>query len=168
MKADSPTPSQRALPVVVRTALTALADEAPPDEREFSARLHRRLVAAGAPPTPSWLGRLREIGLELWRTFGHDTPQKRSLLTGAILGALATATAFLLLSGLRGASPERPGDETSSLVDTGDPSGATGGAEHKGQHAVGDRRPTRDRLGEDIGAERPERLRVEPARPPGK
>jgi hypothetical protein len=156
--------TQKCLPLPVRDTLTDLGKDAPPDAHEFSARLHRRLVSAGAPPVPGWLDRARE----LWRTLGHDTPQKRSLLTGAILGALATATTFLLLSGghpLRGAGPARPGDETSSL--DGAPSALPGGVDRHGQHAVGDHRPTRDRLGEDIGAERPERpehLHVEPLR----
>ncbi|HTA18519.1 MAG TPA: hypothetical protein VK989_04465, partial [Polyangia bacterium] len=57
----------------------------------------------------------------------------------------------------------RPAVETSALGvdDANGPngSGASAGGEHKGQRAVGDRRPTRDRLGLDIGAERPERAK---------
>jgi hypothetical protein len=170
MSADSPTPSQRALPVVVREALEALRSidgDTPPNEREFAAQLHRRLVAAGPPPS-TWLERLRDFA----RAVGHDSPQQRSLLTGAILGALATATTFLLLSnshplhetGERGSV--RSGVATSSAQIQGDdPSAAAGGVDHKGQRAVGDRRPTRDRLGFDLGAERPERSRLDP---PGK
>ena len=38
--------SQRSLlPEDVRNALAAMGNEAPPDEREFAARLHRRLAA---------------------------------------------------------------------------------------------------------------------------
>ncbi len=159
MSADSPTPSQRALPVVVREALETLEGDTPPNEREFSAQLHRRLVAAGPPPS-TWLERLRDFA----RAVGHDSPQQRSLLTGAILGALATATTFLLLSNshpLHGTGAARSGVETTSRaqiqMQMDDSSAATAGVEHKGQRAVGDRRPTRDRLGLDIGAERPER-----------
>jgi hypothetical protein len=168
MSADSPTPSQRALPVVVREALEALHSidgDAPPNEREFAAQLHRRLVAAGPPPS-TWLERLCEFA----RAVGHDSPQQRSLLTGAILGALATATTFLLLSNshpLHETGSARPGVETSSaqVQGRGDDPSTAAGVEHKGQRAVGDRRPTRDRLGLDIGAERPERIHVDP---PGK
>jgi hypothetical protein len=169
MSADSPTPSQRALPVVVREALEALRSiegDTPPNEREFSAQLHRRLVAAGPPPS-TWLERLRDFA----RAVGHDSPQQRSLVTGAILGALATATTFLLLSNshpLHETGSARPGVETTSSAQVqmqkqmDDPSGPAGGVDHKGQRAVGDRRPTRDRLGLDIGAERPERARLDP------
>ncbi|HEX4405076.1 MAG TPA: hypothetical protein VH560_09630 [Polyangia bacterium] len=162
MSADSPTPSQRALPVVVREALDAVRagdGDAPVDEREFAAQLHRRLVAAGPPPS-TWLERLREFA----RAAGHDSPQQRSLLTGAILGALATATTFLLLSNshpLHETGAARPGVETSSaqVKMKGEPSATVSGVDHKGHRAVGDRRPTRDRLGLDIGAERPERAK---------
>jgi hypothetical protein len=164
MSADSPTPSQRALPVVVREALEALNEidgGTLPNEREFSAQLHRRLVAAGPPPA-TWLEHLRDFA----RALGHDSPQQRSLLTGAILGALATATTFLLLSNshpLHETGSARPAVETSALgvEDPNGPSGASAG-EHKGQRAVGDHRSTRDRLGLDIGAERPERLSPRP------
>jgi hypothetical protein len=165
MSADSPTPSQRALPVVVREALEALKEidgDTPPDERAFSAQLHRRLVAAGPPPS-TWLERLRDFA----RAVGHDSPQQRSLVTGAILGALATATTFLLLSNshpLHETGSARPGVDTSSAQGPGDdPSAPSAGAERKGQaqRAVGDRRPSRDRLGLDIGAERPERMRLD-------
>ena len=168
MSADSPTPSQRALPVVVREALEALRSiegDTPPNEREFSAQLHRRLVAAGPPPS-TWLEHLRDFA----RAVGHDSPQQRSLLTGAILGALATATTFLLLSNshpLHETGAARSRVETTSSaqgqmqmqLQMDDPSAAAAGGEHKGQRAVGDRRPTRDRLGLDIGAERPERAK---------
>jgi hypothetical protein len=163
MSADSPTPSQRALPVVVREALEAIRSvdgDAPPNEREFAAQLHRRLVAAGPPPS-TWLERLRDFA----RAVGHDSPQQRSLLTGAILGALATATTFLLLSNshpLHETRSARTGVETSgSQVQADDPGTPSAGVEHKGQRAVGDRRPTRDRLGLDIGAERPERIHLD-------
>jgi hypothetical protein len=150
------------LPEELRAALEALGNETPPEEREFSARLHRRLVAAGAPPAPGWLERLGVS--EIWQELSRDARQKRSLLTGAVLGALATATTFLVLSSghpLRDASPTAsPDDET---ADVDDPS--LGPADRKAQRAVGDRRPMRDRLGEDIGAERPERPRVHQAPP---
>jgi hypothetical protein len=132
------------LPEEVREILEELKNEAPPDEREFSARLHRRLVAAGPPPPPGWLERLSA----LWR----DAPQRRSLVTGAVLGALATATAFLMLSGHPLRDSVGPEDDTADVDAPGlDP------AEHKALRAVGDRRITRDRLGDDIGAERAER-----------
>jgi hypothetical protein len=142
----------------LRDVLDRLGSEAPPDEREFAARLHCRLVAAGSPPSPTWLERLHAGAAELWQELGRDARQKRTLLTGAMLGALATATAFLLLSSghpLRDANPTSPDDETADVD-----SPKTGPAERKAQRAVGDRRPTRDRLGEDIGAERPERPRA--------
>ena len=144
------------LPQELRDVLDGLGNEAPPDEREFAARLHRRLVAAGPPPSPTWLERLHAGGAELWQELVRDARPKRSLLTGAMLGALATATAFLLLSGghiSRDNNPAGPDDET---ADVDSPSA---GPARKAQRAVGDRRPTRDRLGEDIGAERPERAR---------
>jgi hypothetical protein len=162
MSIDSPTPSQRALPVIVREALEALKEidgETLPNEREFSAQLHRRLVAAGPPPS-TWLEHLRDFT----RALGHDSPQQRSLLTGAILGALATATTFLLLSNghpLHETGSARAAVETSTLGVDG-PNGPSAGVEHKGQHAVGDHRSTRDRLGLDVGAERPERLSPRP------
>jgi hypothetical protein len=149
--------SQRSLqlPKEVRDALDDLGSEAPPDEREFSARLHRRLAEAGAPPAPSWLERFQGWVSDLWQ----DASQKRTLATGAVLGALATATAFLLLTGghpFRDGGPAvSPDDDTAADVDPG-----VGPSEHKALRAVGDRRIMRDRLGEDIGAERPERPRV--------
>ncbi len=117
------------------------ADEA----RGFDAELHRRLVAAGAPPALTWLGRLREA-----------FTTSRPVLTGAVLGALVTATVFLLLGSNRG------GRDAHTTVGR-EP--ATGTIERpllrpastKSVHTLGDRRVTRDRLGEDIGAERPER-----------
>jgi hypothetical protein len=142
----------------LRDALDALGNETPPEEREFSARLHRRLVASGPPPAPGWLERLGAGGAELWQDLGRDARQKRSLLTGAVLGALAMATTFLLLSSgrpLRDGNPTASPDDETADVD----SPSLGPAERKAQRAVGDRRPTRDRLGEDIGAERAERPR---------
>jgi hypothetical protein len=148
------------LPEDVRVALDAVRGETPPDEREFSARLHRRLAAAGAPPAPGWLERLQAASAELW----SDMSQKRSLVTGAVLGALATATAFLLLSS---GHPQRDGNPAANPDDeSADVDGpGTGPADRKSQRAVGDRRLTRDRLGEDIGAERPERSRARPEQP---
>jgi hypothetical protein len=142
------------LPAEVRDALDDLAKETPPDEREFSARLHRRLAAAGAPPAPGWLERLQAWASDLWQ---QDASPRRTLATGAVLGALATATAFLLLSGghpFHDGGPAVGPDDDTAEVDTAGP------AEHKALRAVGDRRITRDRLGEDFGAERPERPHV--------
>jgi hypothetical protein len=145
----------------LRDVLDELGNETPADEREFSSRLHCRLVAAGPPPAPGWLERLGAGGVELWQEIGRDARQKRSLLTGAVLGALAMATAFLLLSGgrpLRDGNPAVSPDDETADVD----SPSLGPAERKAQRAVGDRRPTRDRLGDDIGAERPERAHPHP------
>jgi hypothetical protein len=141
------------LPEEVRDVLDELGKEAPPDEREFSARLHRRLAAAGPPPPPGWLERLSAGSAAIWQ----DAPQRRSLVTGAVLGALATATAFLVLSGhpFRDSNPAASPDDETADVDNP----ALDSGEHKTLRAVGDRRITRDRLGEDIGAERPERSR---------
>jgi hypothetical protein len=154
MSSDTQKSLSLSLPEDVRDALAALGNETPPDEREFAARLHRRLAAAGAPPASGWLERLQTRGAEVWQ----EAVQKRSLVTGAVLGALATATAFLLLSGgrpLRDGTPAAsPDDETADVETPGsDP------AERGSQRAVGDRHITRDRLGEDIGAERAERPR---------
>lgn len=146
------------LPKEVRDALDDLGDEAPPEEREFSARLHRRLAAAGAPPTPGWVERLQGWAVDVWR----DASQKRTLAMGAVLGALATATAFLLLSGghpFRDGGPAAgPDDDTAEADAPG--ANVNDESEHKTLRAVGDRHITRDRLGEDIGAERPERPRL--------
>jgi hypothetical protein len=152
MKSDTQRSLQ--LPEDLRDALDDLRKETPPDEREFSARLHRRLAAAGAPPAPGWWERLQAWGGDLWQ----DASQKRTLVTGAVLGALATATTFLLLSGghpFRDGNPTMsPDDDTAEVDGPGvDPT------EHKALRAVGDRRITRDRLG-DVGAERPERPRA--------
>jgi hypothetical protein len=143
------------LPKEVRDALDDLRQETPPDEREFSARLHRRLVAAGPPPAPNWFERLQGWASDLWQ----DTSQKRTLVTGAVLGALATATAFLLLSTghpLHDGGPAVSPDDDTAEADTP----GLDRSEHKALRAVGDRRITRDRLGEDFGAERPERPHV--------
>jgi hypothetical protein len=155
MSSDSNRPQ---LPEDLRDLLREMGQETPPGEREFAARLHRSLAAAGQPPTSGWLERLG----------GGLGEQKRSLLTGAVLGALATATAFLLLSNgrpLRDGNPAASPEDEMADVDT--PS--LGPGDRKAQRAVGDRRITRDRLGEDIGAERPERARAHDAplpRPP--
>jgi hypothetical protein len=152
---SSDTQKSLPLPEDLRDALIALGSETPPDEREFSARLHRRLAAAGPPPVPGTLERAWATAVD----FCHDLLHRRSLLTGAVLGALATATLFMILTGghpLRDATPTTgPEDETADVdapgLDT---------SEHKALRAVGDRRITRDRLGEDIGAERPERAHL--------
>jgi hypothetical protein len=143
------------LPQEVRDVLDELSHEAPPDEREFSARLHRNLAAAGAPPAPGWLERLQGWASDLWQ----DASQKRTLATGAVIGALATATAFLLLSGGHpfhdGGPTVSPDDDTAEVDAPG-----LDRSEHKALRAVGDRRITRDRLGDDLGADRPERARL--------
>jgi hypothetical protein len=148
----------------LRGALDEIGRETPPDEREFAARLHRRLVAAGPPPAPGWLERAAVAGVELLQELARDARQKRSLLTGAVIGALATATTFLLLSGghpLHDGTPGANPREDDETADVDGPSGPTlGPADRTAQHAVGDRRLTRDRLGDDIGAERPERARA--------
>ncbi len=154
MSSDTQKSLSLSLPEDVRDALAALGNETPPDEREFAARLHRRLAAAGAPPASDWLERLQTRGAELWQ----EAVQRRSLVTGAVLGALATATAFLLLSGgrpLHGSPTAGPDDETAEVESAGGDL-----AERGSQRAVGDRHITRDRLGEDIGAERAERPRA--------
>jgi hypothetical protein len=153
--------SQKSLPLPeeLRDELEALGQEAPPDEREFSARLHRRLAAAGPPPAPSWLERVQAVAGDLFQ----ELAQKRGLYTGAVLGALATATAFLLLSGgrpLRDGAPSLSPEEEAAEVETAGSRARLEPGERKALRAVGDRRPTRDRLGEDIGAERPERPRL--------
>lgn len=147
----------------VREVLRQLGEEPPAGQQEFSAGLHRRLVAAGAPPA-GWLGRLGAVWQDLWR----DRPQPRTLLTGAVLGALVTAIALTLLAGPREQqeaaavpAPARSnGDCAENVAAT--PVVPAGTTEHHG-HALGDRRPTRDRMGPFIGAERPER-----AHPPKK
>ena len=140
------------LPQEVRDVLDELRHEAPPDEREFSARLHRNLAAAGAPPAPGWFERMRGWASDLWQ----DASQKRTLATGAVLGALATATAFLMLSGghpFSAAGPTVSPDDDTAEVDAP----RIDRSEHKALRAVGDRRITRDRLGDDLGSDRPER-----------
>jgi hypothetical protein len=134
----------------VRGALRALRDDAPSGEQEFGAELHRRLVAAGTPPDPSWFGRLRDAFAPI-----------RPLLTGAVLGALVTATAFMLLGAARpardpGTSVDREGAPAVQSVDRPvlRPTGT------RSTRTLGDHHPTRDRLGDDIGAaERAERPR---------
>jgi len=142
----------------VRCALRALGQvqeqeprpgEAHADAREFGAELHRRLVAAGAPPVLTWLGaclgRLRDA---FWAN--------RPVLTGAVLGALVTATVFLLLGTNRGGRDAHTtvGTEPASAIEQGL---VVRPALAKSVHTLGDRHVARDRLGEDIGAERPER-----------
>ena len=150
MSSDSP--KHPLSPEEVRAALRALGADAAPGEREFAAALHRRLVAAGTPPALTWLGRLRGA-----------LAGSRPVLTGAVLGALVTATAFLLIGANRG------GRDTGATVDRETPAApvdrpvlrpSSPGAPTKAVRTLGDHRLTRDRLGEDIGAERPERARA--------
>ena len=147
----------QASPEEIRGVLRELRDETPADDREFTAQLHRRLVAAGAPPSATWLGRLAESARDLWQDLRGDRPQKRTLLTGALLGALVTAVAFSWLAGarfnheaLRDQAAQRGGAaeaRSSSHLD-------------RKSRTAGDRRLMRDRMGADIGAERPERAHV--------
>jgi hypothetical protein len=151
-----------ASPDDVRDMLAGLRQDALPDEREFAAGLHRRLVASGAPPASTWLGRLADVARELWQDLRGDRPQKRALFTGAVLGALVTAVALSWLAGPRGAhealrSPV-PHQQTVGIAEPAAPMARPAGPEHK-SHTLGDRRLTRDRMGTDIGAERPERPR---------
>jgi hypothetical protein len=145
----------------VRGLLRELRAETPAGEREFAARLHRRLVAAGAPPTASWVGRLAEGAREVWQELVGDHPQRRSLLTGAVLGALVTAVVFTLLSGSRATSEAlvepAPAQRSDAWgVPSSRPVLRPSMTEHK-SHTAGDRRLTRDRMGTDMGAgaERP-------------
>jgi len=154
----SPSPSPSGVPADLRGALRALGEEAPPDEREFAARLHRRLAEAGAPPAPTWLNRLGEGLRAPW----HDV-QRRAMLTGALVGALVTATAFLLVASAR--SPTRDDDARVVSVHASAPvmrylDHPNLRAERKLPHTLGDRRSARDRLGADFAADRPERPRV--------
>jgi hypothetical protein len=147
----------------VRGILRELGTEAPPHEREFAAKLHRRLVAAGAPPAATGLRRLIEGARDAWRELLGDRPQRRSLLAGAVLGALVTALAFTLLSGSRDTPeavvvpPPAPQVEAWGVVPAPRAVPRPGTAEHK-SHTAGDRRPMRDRLGTELGpgsSERP-------------
>jgi hypothetical protein len=141
-------------PDEVRGALRELVHQAQPDEREFGAELHRRLAAAGEPPTLGWFAWLRD-----------GFASARPMLTGAVLGALVTATAFLLL-GARG-----PARDTNETVDESverrasapppaliEERPAPRPAMMGRGRTMGDRHVTRDRMTDDIGAERPERL----------
>jgi hypothetical protein len=163
MSSDSPKSpnSQRSLLTdEVREALAAARSEELPDEREFAARLHRRLAAAGPPPAPGWLERLSASVVDLWQ----GVAPKRSLVTGALLGALATAAAFLILQGRpwRDGPPAAAPDDETADVGSAIEGSVVAPVGRKAQRAVGDRRLTRDRLEQDIGAERPERSHVRP------
>ena len=124
----------------VRGALRALGAEAPPGEREFAARRHRRLAAAGPPPAVTWLDNLLDDARESWRD-----RQRRSLLTGALVGALVTATVFTLLAGARprargdGALVFSPG-VAPAIRSLDRPSARP---DHKASHALGDHRSLR-------------------------
>jgi hypothetical protein len=137
-----------------------LHDDPLPDDREFGARLHRRLVATGAPEGTTWLGRLAEGARELWLDLRGDRPQKRVLLTGAVLGALVTAVTFTMLAAPRGTHEAvrepAPQVQPTAVREPAAPVLRQVSPERKG-HTLGDRRLTRDRMGTDIGAERPER-----------
>jgi hypothetical protein len=143
----------------VRGVLRELAHEAGGDQaqtdtdaREFGAELHRRLAAAGEPPAFGWLARLREA-----------VTRARPVLTGAVVGALVTATAFMLLGARPPRDAETTVDRSASAPEvieatpaqvTGRTSRPPGG---RAVRTMGDRHVTRDRMGDDIGAERPER-----------
>lgn len=153
----SPDEVRGALRELGRRAEAAEATEL--DEREFGAELHRRLAAAGEPPAYGWLARLQE-----------SVARARPMLTGAVLGALVTATAFLLL-GARG--PARDTNETVESIDRSASAPPPALIEERPAprsapsmspsmmgrgRTMGDRHVTRDRMTDDIGAERPERL----------
>jgi hypothetical protein len=145
----------------VRGALADLRDDPLPDDREFGARLHRRLVAAGPPPGATWLGRLAEGARDLWQDLRGDRPQKRALLTGAVLGALVTSIAFTWFAGPRAPTQEALREASPELqpvrVSEPSPPVLRPASPERKSHTLGDRRLTRDRMGTDIGAERPER-----------
>jgi hypothetical protein len=67
----------------------------PPGGHEFGAALHRRLVAAGAPPAPSWTARLREA------------LTRRPALLWPSVGVLCGVLAFVTLQRWSG-TPNRP------------------------------------------------------------
>jgi hypothetical protein len=165
LSADDHTPPANKLPSSpddVRGVLRELRDDPLANEREFTAQLHRRLVAAGAPPSASWLGRLADAARELWHDLRGDRAQKRSLVTGALVGALVTAVVFSWLSAsrpTREAVREAASDE--QTVGVAEPPRPVLRPDRK-SHTAGDRRLTRDRMGVDIGAERPERARPRP------
>jgi hypothetical protein len=143
-------------------ALRARQADTLPAEREFLAQLHRRLVAAGAPPAPAWFAWVREVCQETWGG--------RPVLLGALLGSLVTGTLFTLLAGThpgREANPaaalpraERRSDPSTLGVRATPPVAPALIPEHKSPHTVGDRRPVRDRPAEEVEAERPERPRI--------
>jgi hypothetical protein len=147
---DKPPPSAPLAPDDVRGALRALREDVPRGEQEFGSELHRRLVAAGTPPShPSWLGWLRDAFAPI-----------RPLLTGAVLGALVTATAFMLLG------PGRPARDADTSVGREEPPAVPSvqrplprPAGGRPGRTFGDHHPVRDRLGDDIGAQRAERSR---------
>ena len=88
MSSRSPkAPGAPLTPDAVRGALRELGHAELEDDREFGAELHRRLAAAGEPPAFGWFA---------WLWTGIQSA--RPMLTGAVLGALVTATAFLLLA----------------------------------------------------------------------
>ena len=78
----------------------------PPGGHEFGAALHRRLVAAGAPPAPSWTARLREA------------LTRRPALLWPSVGVLCGVLAFVVMGRVRS---ERPGlDRASAPIATGE------------------------------------------------
>jgi hypothetical protein len=153
MRAAQTSRSSRS-PEEVRGALRALREETPPGEREFTARLHRRLAAAGPPPAETWFARLvASLLRDPWRDM-----QRRALLTGALVGALVTATLFTLVAGARSAPPPDAGATSSRLAPTMRYFDRPNlHADRKSPRTLGDRRSLRDRLGADFAADRPER-----------
>jgi hypothetical protein len=136
-------------PEEVRGTLRELGAQPLEDEREFGAELHRRLAAAGEPPAFGWLAWLREAVVGA-----------RPMLTGAVLGALVTATAFLLLGGRGPTRDVETTVERSASAPTPAPIEERPTQRPMGGRGrtYGDRHVTRDRMTDDIGAERPERL----------
>jgi hypothetical protein len=153
MKAAQTSRSPSRSPEEVRGALRALAEETPPGEREFTARLHRRLAAAGPPPAETWLARLVASFRDPWRDV-----QRRALLTGALVGALVTATLFTLVAGAGSGPQPHTGVTSSRLAPTMRYFDRPNlHADRKSPRTLGDRRSARDRLGADFAADRPER-----------
>jgi hypothetical protein len=150
MTDDSPKPP--ASPEGVRHALRVLQADILPAEREFAARLHRRLVAAGPPPAAAWFARVRELWQETWGG--------RPVLMGAMLGSLVTGAVFTLLTGTqagREVHPTATRTRAEERVRQAAPPVAPTIPDHKAPRTVGDRRLVRDRPAEEVGAERAER-----------
>jgi hypothetical protein len=127
-----------------------------------SASSRRNCTAASSPRAHPRARRGSAASRELWHDLRGDRAQKRSLVTGALVGALVTAVVFSWLSAsrpTREAVREAASDE--QTVGVAEPPRPVLRPDRK-SHTAGDRRLTRDRMGVDIGAERPERARPRP------